>query len=163
MSDQPAGPYALSAKRVSHSEAQQLIDRVLGQEDVSRKRLSDGNLAELPTYSVLYIILNDGRDEALIAVKTDAKRPAVCEITGFARIVGKDRRTAEGWRYLRCLLETILFPEGVTTIKAQALSRGGIGAFQDLRLKWGRPDCDVRMVPADLPINQGFFVKISRY
>lgn len=104
----------------------------------------------LPFDKRIYYFANNGaRKEAVLSL-SPRENSTIVNLASFGRIVPENPLPAEGWNYLRALIEQVIIPKGYKRMVALIMSKGGLNAFKDLqRNSVGKP-YNVVVIPGDL-------------
>ena len=80
-----------------------------------------------------FVVSRSSQREALSGIRFRlSEDPPQANISSLARIT-KDDGAAEGWWYLKRVVEEVLLPKGVLLIHPRAITKGGVKAFEQLR------------------------------
>jgi hypothetical protein len=141
----------LSIQQLSGDDADRLINEQLhiaGWTQERRSRFKDAFQDELsnnplqfaalpPRKRSYYLVNHDGRAEALCGI--DYRRGSdTVKISSFARLIAKDRATAQGWQYLHAIIEQVLLPSRrIAAAFASIDTPGGAKVFAALKSRHG--------------------------
>ena len=90
----------------------------------------------VPQEREYYVVHNRNRPEALFAVTFNLNNKANEAAISFARLVLKDKYSAEGWWYVLDVVNRAIRPRGVKFVRARLETKGSKKTFTDLQAKF---------------------------